>query len=72
MEEGHEGTRSTPGASRMFRTLETCEPATATEQSAYDKWLDQTSTGRRRAGSVHGAEGVIPWPLWIALFFISP
>ena len=28
----------------LFRTLETIDPKTAAEQSAYDKWLEQTST----------------------------
>ena len=42
------------------------------EQSAYDKWLEQTSTREEaRRDRVHGAEGVIPTPLWIVLFFIS-
>ena len=36
-------TRSTRGAWRMFRTLQTVRPQTDTQQSAYDKWLDQTS-----------------------------
>ena len=56
----------------MFRTLRAVEPETDSEQSAYDKWLDQTSD--REAGAadrVHGAVGVIPTPLWIVLFFIA-
>ena len=45
---------------------------TAAEQSAYDKWLDQTSTREQaRRDRIHGAEGVIPTPLWIVLFFIA-
>ena len=32
-----------PWGAEMFLTLRTVEPETATEQSAYDKWLDQTS-----------------------------
>jgi hypothetical protein len=40
------------------------------EQSAYDRWLDQTSS-REEAGNdrVHAAEGVIPTALWRVLFF---
>ena len=39
------------------------------EQSAYDKWLDLTSTREEaRRDRIHGAEGVIPSPLWIVLF----
>jgi len=53
----------------MFRSLQTVEPRTAAEQAAYSKWLDQ-STDRQSARSdrTHGAEGVIPAPLWIVLF----
>jgi Protein of unknown function (DUF4239) len=48
------------------------EPASATEQSAYDKWLEQTSAREEaRLDRIHGAVGVIPTPLWIVLFFIS-
>ena len=39
------------------------------EQSAYDKWLDQTSEREQAANERrHGAEGVIPWQLWLVLF----
>jgi hypothetical protein len=53
----------------MFRSLRAIEPRTASEQAAYGKWLDQ-STDRQSARSdrTHGAEGVIPTPLWIVLF----
>jgi hypothetical protein len=56
----------------MFRTLHTVEPKTASEQTAYDKWFDQAG-GRQQARQdrVHGAVGVIPTPLWVALFTIS-
>ena len=48
------------------------EPATATGQSAYDKWLDQTSAREEaRRDRIHGTTGIIPAPLWIALLFLS-
>jgi hypothetical protein len=48
------------------------QPSSATEQSAYDKWLDQTSAREEaRRDRIHGAVGVIPTPLWIVLFCIS-
>jgi hypothetical protein len=47
------------------------EPSSTSEQSAYDKWLDQTST-REAAGSTGStARWRDPTPLWIVLFFIS-
>ncbi len=53
----------------MFRTLQTIEPRTASEQAAYGKWLDQQSERQAaRSDRTHGAEGVIPTPLWIVLF----
>ena len=53
----------------MFRTLKTIEPRSASEQAAYGKWLDQRSDREdARTDRVHGAEGVIPTPLWIVLF----
>jgi hypothetical protein len=56
----------------LFRTLKTVEPRTASEQSAYDKWLEQTSTREEaRQDRIHGAVGVIPTTLWIVLFFIA-
>jgi hypothetical protein len=53
----------------MFHTLKTVEPRTAAEQAAYGKWLDQrTDRESARADRTHGAEGVIPTPLWVVLF----
>ena len=61
-----------PWGVRLFKTLETVEPESNAEQSAYDKWLDQTSTREQaRSDRIHGAEGVIPIPLWIVLGFIA-
>lgn len=71
-EAGEEGDEINPWAAQLFRTLKTVVPKTATEQSAYDKWLDQTSDREAaRNDRMHGAVGVIPSPLWVALLFIS-
>lgn len=70
MESGTLGEQVNPWAVEMFRTLRTVEPQTATEQSAYDRWLDQTSAREEaRNDRIHGAVGVIPTPLWAVLFF---
>ena len=72
MEAGTLGDALNPWGVAMFRTLEGVEPASASEQSAYDKWLEQTSAREEaRLDRIHGAVGVIPSPLWIVLFFIS-
>jgi hypothetical protein len=69
MEEGkHEG-EFNPWGVRLFRTLQNVEPRTASEQAAYAKWLDQTAdTEQARSDRIHGAQGVIPPPLWVVLF----
>jgi hypothetical protein len=60
-----------PWGVEMFRTLRSVNPQTATEQSAYDRWMDQTAQRQQaRIARVHGAEGIIPLPVWIALFSI--
>jgi hypothetical protein len=72
MRAGTLGDNLNPWGLQLFRTLKTVQPKTASEQSAYDKWLEQTSTREEaRRDRVHGATGVIPTSLWIVLFFIA-
>lgn len=66
------GDRINPWGAEMYLTISGVDPQTATEQSAYDRWMDQTSDREQaRIARVHGAEGIIPLPLWLALFAIS-
>jgi hypothetical protein len=68
MESGTLGSGYNPWGVAMFQTLKTVEPRSASEQAAYSKWLDQrTDRESARADRLHGAEGVIPAPLWIVL-----
>ena len=72
MEQGTEGDQINSWGVELFQTLRGVEPETASEQSAYDKWLDQTSTREEaRLDRVHGAVGVIPTQLWVVLFFVA-
>jgi len=72
MEAGTQGDAISPWAVELFETIRQVDPMTAAEQSAYDKWLDQTSTREEsRSDRIHGAVGVIPGPLWLVLFFIA-
>ena len=72
MEAGDLGATVNPWGVAMFQTIEAIEPTTPSEDAAYGKWLDQTSARQEaRQHRVHGAIGVIPTPLWIALFFIT-
>ena len=72
MEDGELGERVNPWGVRMFETLRSVDPETAPEQAAFGKWLDQTSDREQaRSDRIHGAAGVIPTPVWVALFFAS-
>jgi hypothetical protein len=72
MRAGTQGDAINPWGVKLFRTLQTVRAPTAVQQSAYDKWLDQTSAREEaRLDRIHGAVGVIPATLWIVLFFIA-
>ena len=69
---GTQGDALNPWGVALFRTLRGVQPVSAAEQAAYAKWLDQTTDRQdARRDRIHGAEGVIPTPLWIVLFAIS-
>jgi Protein of unknown function (DUF4239) len=72
MQDGSLGEDLNPWAVELFRTIETVDPQSVTEQAAYSQWLDQTADREAaRQDRVHGAVGVMPTPLWIVLFFIT-
>jgi hypothetical protein len=69
MESGSLGDGFNPWGVTMFQTLRTVKPQSALEQIAAGKWLDQRADRQEaRNDRTHGAEGVIPTPLWIVLF----
>jgi hypothetical protein len=71
MEAGAESGAVNPWGLAMFETMDTVQPTTATEQSAYDRWFDLTTTREQaRRDRVHASDGVIPLPLWRVLFFV--
>ncbi len=60
-----------PWGAKMFITVAALQPTTDTEQSAYDRWMAQTADRQEaRNDRVHTAEGIIPTPLWLALYLI--
>jgi hypothetical protein len=62
------GNSFNPWGVSMFIAMQKVNPKTAVEETAFDKWFDQRSDRENaRADRVHGAEGVIPVPLWIVL-----
>ena len=72
MKDGSLGETINPWGVAMFGTLQGVELSTPNQEAAYGKWLDQTSTREEaRQDRIHGAAGLMPTPLWIALFFMS-
>ena len=72
MEEGRGGDTINPWAVALFRSLRVAKPTSNSEQSAFDKWLDQNSDREEgRRDRLHGAEGIIPTSIWLVLFLIA-
>src|SRR4051794_17321220 len=72
MAAGTLGDQINPWGAELYQSISTVVPKSATEQSAYDRWMDQTQAREQaRIDRVHGAEGIIPSPLWLVLFIIS-
>jgi hypothetical protein len=72
MESGTVGDLRNPWTLAMLRTLRETNPKTPSEQTAYAKWFDQRSDRENaRADRIHGAEGVVPTPVWIVLLIAS-
>jgi hypothetical protein len=68
MEAGTLPDTPSPWGAATFRIIRNVEPRSPSEQAAFGKWLDQrTDRQHARADRIHGAEGVIPAPLWIVL-----
>ena len=72
MEEGRDGDSLNPWGVALFRSLKLAEPKAASEQSAFDKWLDQTTDREEgRRARIHGATGIIPTSIWLVLFLTA-
>lgn len=72
MKDGTVGDTINPWGVALFRTLKLAEPKTAVEQSAYDKWHDQTfDREHARRDRIHGAAGIIPTSIWLILLLIA-
>jgi hypothetical protein len=72
MQTGTLGDKINPWGVEMFKTIRQVDPKTDAEQSAYDRWMDQTADREQaRISRIHGAEGIIPLPVWLVLFVVS-
>jgi hypothetical protein len=68
MEDGELGDAINPWSVALFRTIRAAETSTSDEETAFAKWLDQTSDREEaRRDRVHGATGITPTTLWIVL-----
>jgi hypothetical protein len=72
MKNGTIGDAINPWAVALFMSLKRVDPRTPSEQSAYDKWLDQTSDREEgRRDRIHGASGIVPNSIWIVLLLTA-
>ncbi len=69
METGALDKEINPWGFALFRTIRSADPTTTVQESAFAKWLDQTSDREEaRRDRVHGASGITPTTIWIVLF----
>src|SRR5262249_44069427 len=72
MEHGVRSNSLNPWSVAMFRSIRASDPKTSAEQSAFDKWLDQTSDREEaRRDRIHGAAGIIPTSRWVVLLLTA-
>lgn len=72
LRDGSLGDGANPWSAALFRSIGDVEPTTNAEQSAYDRWMDQTlSREQARRDRIHVASGIIPSPLWVVLVAVS-
>jgi hypothetical protein len=68
MEAGDLGDALNPWGVALFRTIRATEPSGVVQETAFAKWLDQTSDREEaRRDRVHGAAGITPTTIWIVL-----
>lgn len=72
LENGTLGNDINPWGAEMFKTVLQIQTTTPEQETAYDRWLEQTSQREvARQDRIHGATGILPVPLWIGLLFIT-
>jgi hypothetical protein len=68
MEDGEIGNSLNPWGIRLFETIRDADATTFAQQTAYAKWLDQTSDREAaRQDRIHGASGITPLTVWLVL-----
>jgi Protein of unknown function (DUF4239) len=68
MQEGDLDEAINPWGIALFRTIQTADPSGTVQETAFAKWLDQTSDREEaRRDRIHGAAGITPTTIWIVL-----
>ena len=68
MEDGEIGNSLNAWGVRLFETIRDANAKTFSQQTAYAKWLDQTSDREAaRQDRIHGASGITPLTVWLVL-----
>jgi len=72
MEDGSLGDAINPWSVALFRTIRSAQTTTSAQETAFAKWLDQTSDREEaRRDRVHGAAGITPTTVWIVLLLTA-
>jgi hypothetical protein len=72
MRDGDLGNAINPWSVALFRSIRAAETESPDEQTAFAKWLDQTSDREEaRRDRVHGATGITPATVWIVLLLTA-
>ena len=68
MQEGDLDEAINPWGIALFRTIQAANPSGTVQETAFAKWLDQTSDREEaRRDRIHGAAGITPTTIWIVL-----
>ena len=68
MQEGDLDEAINPWGIALFRTIRAVDPSGTVQETAFAKWLDQTSDREEaRRDRIHGAAGITPTTIWIVL-----
>jgi Protein of unknown function (DUF4239) len=68
MQDGDLGDAINPWGLALFRRIRASDPSGTEQETAFAKWLDQTSDREEaRRDRVHGAAGITPTTIWIVL-----
>jgi hypothetical protein len=72
MQTGELGDAINPWGVALFRTIRASKTSGVAEETAFAKWLDQTSDREEaRRDRVHGAAGITPTTIWIVLLLTA-